>query len=214
MLANKSDNGGHAQRSENPNSPKNNALGNLNLIVKPSAVSKKLPVSSDDNCCNSGITGGQISRSDQALTDVATLGEMFGLSSVGHEGCVSGGCGCSPSPDDSFGGFQSERVLGVDSRNRTPVQFGLPKNVVDGDSTLGHSNAGIPKQQPGNVSEPNVDPRLQENDVKGLCCQSNNSEKREQHSSDGHDSARARVQGSGFHAISLAQKTKPEGSCC
>lgn len=214
MLKSKTDYSGNAQGNQSDNSPEHPASLNLGDSIQFSPVAKGFPVASDQKCCNSGITGSEVAGSNQTLANEATFGQVLSLSPVGHESGISGGCGCCEGSDDSAVSFQAERVFGVDSLYSRPINSAGSKNVVNDDTSIADLDARVPKQQPSQISKPDVNPGLGQNQAPGLCCQSNNSKQSKENSGGGHDASGSGVQGVTLHAISLTQPATPKGACC
>lgn len=212
MLPNKSDNRGQAEGYQQKVPMVQNLNDDLGLLVERARVSESFPVSANNQSRNTGITRGQISGSNQTLTDVTAFGQMFGFGSTGHESCVSGWSWCCPSSYGSSLGFQAQGVLGIDSRDGAPIESCLFENVVDYHSRIRDTNAGVPKQQPGQISKPKIDPTLQEQDTSRFCCQGNEAKDGEGNSDNSHDSTRPGVQSGGIHPDSLTQNSCPEGA--
>ena len=214
MLAKKSDNCRDAKRNQNNYSPVNNPCGNFGLFIQGASITKCFPVSSDDQSSNSRITGGEIAWSNETIAHVATFWKMLGFSSISHKGSVARRCWCSPSSNSSVSSFKTQRVLGVNTRNCTPVKFVTSENVVDYHSSFSDLHARVPKKQPRNVAKPYVDPGFSKSQTNRVDGQSYYSEGRKSKAGYSHYSAGSRVQSSGIHFLSFTQNFQQEGPCC
>lgn len=207
MLRNKADYRRNAKDSKSHQAPNHPTGFNDSCFVETITVSQKFPMASNDVRSNTAVAVGEISRSNQPLSDEARFWQVLGFSSTSAKARVtrwSRGC---KSADNSFFGFQCQGVFGIDSSNCAPVQTGSSKNVVHQDFSLRDSNAGVPKQQPRKICKPEIYPNLGEEHLKGFSRNSKDSDARECNCESGHNFARTRSQSLGIHFASLTQST-------
>ncbi len=213
MLANKSDDRSYAEHNQEPIADVNRTTDYLSLLIEQPSVAKSFPLSPDHQSRNPRVTGGEVSRPYETLSDVATFGQMLGFGSTGQKASVSRGSRCCPSPNDPLVSLKAERVFSINSGDRAPIQSCLSKNIVDCHTIVGNGNAGIPKQQPGDITKPYVNPNLNQQNAERVGSQGKDSKNRKGYPCNGHDPAGSRVQGSRVHAHSLPHKSKLEGAC-
>ena len=214
MLKNKASYSRDAQDCKNYDSPQNPTGSNRSFIAQLVQISKFLPVTSDHVSRDTGITTGQISRSNQTLANKTTFRQVLGFSFVSHEAGVSGRGWGTESLNGPVAGFKGQRVLGIDSSDSGPVQFVGLEDVVNYNPVFANFYAGVPKKQPSKICEPNVNPGLCCNQEPGIYSQSGYSKNRKNESGTGHDSTRSGVQGLSIHFPSLTQLATHRGECC
>lgn len=214
MLKSKASHCCDTQADKNSYSPKNPIGFNRRSLVELVEVSEFFPVTSDDVGRDTGIAAGQISWPNQTLADEATFGQVLGFGSVSHEAGVSGWGWGAEGLNGSVFGFKSQRVFGIDSRNRGPVQFVGLKNVVNNNSSFTNSHTGVPKQQPSKIGEPYVYPRLCCNQEPRIYGQGGYSKKSKDESSTRHYATGSGIQGLSVHFPSLTQLASHRGECC
>jgi hypothetical protein len=214
MLKNKASHCNGTQEEKNNYSPKNPIGLNRRNIVELVEVPEFFPVTSDDVCRDTGITAGQISGPNQTLADEATFGQVLGFGFVSHEAGVSGWGWGAEGLNSSVFGFKSQRVFGIDSSNRGPVQFVGLENVVNNNPFVANFHTGVPKQQPSKISEPYVYPRPCCNQEPRIYRESGYSKKSKNESSTGHYATRSGIQGLSVHFPSLTQLAGHRGECC
>jgi hypothetical protein len=205
LLKSKSNDGCHAQDNKN-NYPRNNQVAfNCCFFVELVQVSKVFPILADDVGGHTAIATGQIAWSNQSLADEATFGKMLSLALVSHKSSVSRGGWSSPGSENPSFSFERKRVFCVDATNRTPVQTDGSENVVDYNFRIRNSNAGIPKNQPGTVTKPDVYPNFCEKQRQWLGGKGHDSGCGESNSQNRYNFARTRTQQLGIHTSSLTQ---------
>lgn len=214
MLESKTNQSRDRQYGKDNHTPINESAANFRSTLESVRVPKFFPVASNQKCCNSGVARGQVSGSNQPLTDEATLGQVLGLGPVGHEAGVPGGCRCCEGSNGSIMSFQAQRVFGVDSLYGRPANRVNSKDVVDNDTMFSYSNTWIPKQQPTDEGKPKIDPAFSQDQFPRLESKRDDSKASEENSSNGHYSSRSGVQGLTLHPISLTQPATPKGACC
>jgi hypothetical protein len=214
MLKNKASYSRDAQDRKNNDSPQDPTGSNRSFIAQSVEISKFLPMTSDHVSRDTGITTGQISRPNQAFANEAAFGQVFGFGFVGHEAGVSGRGGGTKGLNGSVAGFKCQRVLGIDSSNRGPVQLVGLEDVVNYNPFFANFYAGVPKKQPSKICEPNVNPGLCCNQEPGIYSQGGYSKKRKDESSTSHYSTRSGVKGLSIHFPSLTQLATHRGECC
>ncbi len=210
MLRNKSNYSSYAQNAEQSQSCEDPTCHNNRFGVELILVPKLLPVASDYIGSNTAVATSQISWSHHSVAYEATFRKMFGFGLIRQKASVSRWRWCSPGSNNFLFGFQRERVLGVYSADRAPVQGGSSKNVVNNYIFLCHANTWIPKQQPSKVSEPNIDPNLGQQYDHGFRAEGSNSESRKGHGQNRHDFARSRAKMLWIHPASFTQ-SQPQG---
>ena len=214
MLKNKSEGSQNAQCCEATDANVRNSSSDKFGFIELTSVPKLFPVAPDYVGGNSRITGGQIPRTDQTITNEATAGQVSGLGSIGEHASIARWCGCSPSTDSSEVSLEGERVLRIYPLNSAPVEAGALKQIIHHDALAGHLDTGIPEQEPGQIAKPEVDPAMSQNLAERPCCQGNKASHSENDSNNGHNLTRSRPQSIGNHVLSLTQVRKLEGSCC
>ncbi|CAB4630093.1 unannotated protein [freshwater metagenome] len=207
MLRNKAKHGSYSQNDKSHQAIQNPTSLDNRVFVELISVSELFPVAANHISGNSTITTGQITWSDHPVSNEAAFWQMLSLGLVGKKPGVSRRRWSSPRSNDSRLSFQGERVLGVDSPNRTPVQSCGSKNVVNDNLRFTHSNAGAPKQQPGQIAKPEVDPKLSQENRYGFRGQGKNSNSRKGNCHNSHDFARAGSKRLRIHSVSFTQST-------
>lgn len=211
MLRNKAKNGSYTQNDKSHQAIQNPTSLDIRVFVELISVPKLFPVAANHISGNSTITTGQITRSDHPVSNEAAFWQMLSLGLVGKKPGVSRRRWCSPCSNDSRLSFQGERVLGVDSFNRTPVQSCGSKNVVNDNFRFTYSNAGVPKQQPGQIAKPEVDPKLSQENRNGFRGKSKNSNNRKSYCHNSHDFAGAGAKRLRIHSVSFTQSSLEGG---
>ncbi len=211
MLRNKPKQSSYSQNEKSYHSSKAPSSHDSGVFVELIAVPEFFPVAANYISGNSTITTGQITWSDHPVSNEAAFWQMLSLGLVGKKPGVSRRRWSSPRSNDSRLSFQGERVLGVDSPNRTPVQSCGSKNVVNDNLRFTHSNAGVPKQQPGQISKPEVDPKLSQENRYGFRGQGKNSNSRKGYGHNSHDFAGAGSKRLRIHSVSFTQSTLEGG---
>lgn len=214
VLRNKTNNGSYLKSQEDNQATSNPPAVNRGGLIEFSTISQLLPVGSYDECCNSRVTAGEVTGTNQTRSDKGTFRQVLGFSSIGHEPGVAGGCRCCESSYAAEISLERERVFGVDSLYRRPVYEGASENIVDQDSITRNTDTGVPKEQPRAVSEENIDPGFTKDQLQRICCQGNNSQASESKPGKSHQSSGSRVQNLGVHSISLTQPKPIKGACC
>ena len=205
MLRNKSNYSRQTQDNESHRAPNNPSSFYVGDFVQAVSVSELFPRRADNVSSHTTVATCEIAGPDQTLTDKAAFGQVLGFCPTGHEAGIPGRCWCSPSPDDSLFGFQGECVFCVNSANGTEVQIGLPKDVVYQNSRVRNTNTRIPKKNPRQVSQPQVDPHFCDQHLQWFSSKSEDSYCSEGHCQHRHDLAGSRTKGLGFHDASLTQ---------
>jgi hypothetical protein len=213
MLKSKASHCSRAQAGKNDYSPQNPFGLNGGFRAELVEVSEFFPVTSDHVSRNARIAAGQISRSNQTFSDEATFRQVLGFSFVGHEARVSGRGWGAEGLNGSVLGFQRQRVLGIDSSNRRPVQFVRGEDIVNNNSCVANFYTGVPKKQPSKISEPYVYPRLRCNQEPRIYGQSCYSKKSKDESGTSHYATRSGIQVLDFHFPSLTQLAGHRGEC-
>ena len=211
MLRNKPKQSSYSQNEKSYHPSKAPSSHDSGVFVELIAVPEFFPVAANYISGNAAIATGQITWSDHPVSNEAAFWQMFSLGPVGKKPGVSRRRWSSPRSNDSRLSFQGERVLGVDSPNRTPVQSCGSKNVVNDNLRFTHSNAGVPKQQPGQVSKPEVDPKLSQENRYGFRGQGKNSNSRKGYGHNSHDFAGAGSKRLRIHSVSFTQSTLEGG---
>ena len=212
MLKNKANGSSRAQSHEYNYATGRPASLNYGFSSKLVFVSKLFPVASDYVGGNSAITAGQISRSNQAVSNKAAFRKMFRLTLVGQEAGVSRWGWSSPSPHNSLFGFKGERVLGVYTLYGTPVQSGKPEYVVHNNFGFRNSDAWVPEQQPSKKAKPNVNPDFCQQNGNRFGSKRDSSNGRKDYGQNGHDFARAGSKKLGIHTVSFTQSAAEVGA--
>ena len=171
--------------------------------VKLAAVSEFFPLRANQKGSNPRVTGSQVTRADHSFSNEAAFRKMFSFGFVGHESGVSRWSGSSPRLEGFFFGLQSQRVLGVNSDNRTPAKKYISKDVFNVNTIFSYSNTWIPEQEPRYKPNPHKDPTAGYEQINGLDSQSNYSEGGEYETSNGDDSARSGVDNLFLHTPSV-----------
>lgn len=210
MLRNKAKQGGYTQNDKSNQSSQNPLSHDFGVFVKLISVPELFPVAPNYISGNAAIAAGEIPRSDHSVSDETAFRQMLSLGPIGKKSSVSRWCWGSPSSNDSIWGFQGERVLGINSPNRTPIQSYGSKNVVNNNFRFTHSNTGVPKQQPSQIAEPEVDPKFSQQHRYWFGGQCKNSNGRKGHCHKSHDFARTGSKLLRIHAFSFTQSA-PEG---
>ena len=211
MLRNKPKQSSYSQNEKSYHSSKAPSSHDSGVFVELISVPEFFPVAANYISGNSTITTGQITWSDHLVSNEAAFWQMLSLGPVSKKSSVSRWCRSSPRSNDSSWGFQGKRVLGVDSPNRTPVQSCSSKNVVNDNFGFTHSKAWVPKQQPGQIAKPEVDPNLYQENRYGLRGQGKNSNSRKGYGRNSHDFARAGSKRLRIHSVSFTQSTLEGG---
>ena len=214
MLKNKASHCCDTQADKNSYSPKNPIRFDRRIVVELVEVSEFFPVTSDDVCRDTGIATGQISGPNQTFADEATFGQVLGFGSVSHETRVSGWGWGAESLNGSVLGFEGQRIFGIDSSNRGPVQFVGLENVVYNNTFLANFHTGVPKQQPSKICKPYVYPRLCCNQEPRIYGQGGYSKKSKDETGTSNYATRSGVQGLSVHFPSLTQLASHRGECC
>ena len=210
MLRNKSDYSSHAQNTKQSQSCEDPTGHNNRFGVELILVPKLLPVASNYIGSNTAVATGEISRSHHSVAYEAAFRKVFGFGLIRQKASISRWRRCSPGSNNFLFGFQRERVLGVYSADRAPVQGGSSKNIVNNDICLCHANTWVPKQQPSKVSKPNIDPNLGQQYDHGFRGEGSNSKDRKGHGQNRHDFARSRAKMLWIHPASFTQ-SQPQG---
>lgn len=211
MLRNKADYCSQAKGNENYQSPANPTGRNNRGLTKSVSVSQFFPMASNYVGRNTAVAAGQISGSNQSLSDEARFWQVLGFSSIGHETRVAGGGRSGKGSDYSLFGFQGEGVLGINSFDGTPIQANFPEDVVDQDAGFRNPNAWIPKQQPSEERKPQVNPYFGQEHLQGFGCQSEYPNSCESNCEGSHNFAGSGSHGLGIHVASLTQSTFERG---
>lgn len=214
MLKNKASHSSQAQGDKHSDSRNYPAGSNGSYIVELVQVSEFFPMTSNHIGCDSGIATGQVPRSNQTFSNKAAFGKVLGFGFVSHEAGVSGWSRGSKGLNGSVFGFESQRVLGVDSSNRGPVQFVCLEDVVNYNPFVANSHAGVPKKKPSKISKPDVNPRFGYNQEPGIYGQGGYSKESKNESGGRHDATRSGVKGLSIHFPSLTQLATHRGECC
>lgn len=214
MLKNKASHSRQAQAGKYNDSREYPAGSNGSRIVEFVEVSKSLPMTSDDICCDSRIATGQVPRANQAFSNKAAFGQVLGFGFVSHESGVSGWSRGSKSLNGSVFGLESKRVLGVDSSNRRPVQVVCLEDIVNHKSFVANSYAGVPKKKPSKISKPDVNPGLSCNQEPGIYGQGGYSKESKDEPGSGHNATGSGVKSLSIHFPSLTQLATHRGECC
>jgi len=210
VLRNKTKQGSYTQNDKSYQSSHNPSSYDSGVFVKVTGVPELFPVAANYISGNTAIATSQITWSHHPVSDKTAFRQMLSLGPVGQKSSVSRWCWSSPSSNDSIWSFQGERVLGVDSPNRTPVQSCGSKNVVNHNFRFTHSNAGVPKQQPGQIAKPEVDPKFSQQYRHWFGGQGKNSNGRKGYCHNSHDFARTGSKLLRIHAFSFTHSA-PEG---
>ena len=211
MLRNKPKQSSYSQNEKSYHPSKAPSSHDSGVFVELIAVPEFFPVAANYISGNAAIATGQITWSDHPVSNEAAFRQVLSLGPVSKKSSVSRWCRSSPRSNDSSWGFQGKRVLGVDSPNRTPVQSCSSKNVVNDNFGFTHSNAGVPKQQPGQITKPEVDPKLSQENRYGFRGQGKNSNSRKGYGRNSHDFARAGSKRLRIHSVSFTQSTLEGG---
>ena len=175
-------------------------------------VPKLFPVTSDYVSGNSAITTGQISGSHEPVSNEAAFRKMFRFALVGKKTRISGWGWSSPSTNGSTFSFQGQRVLGIDSLYGTPVQSGESKDVVNDNFRFGDLDTWIPKQQPGKIAKPQIDPDFGQQNAKRFGGQRNGTNYGKRHGQYRHNFARTGSKQLGIHTFSFTQSAVEAGA--
>ena len=214
MLKNKASQSRKAQTGEYSDSRNYPAGSDRRCIVELVEVSEFFPMTSDHVSCDTGITTGQVPRANQAFSNKAAFGQVLGFGFVSHEAGVSGRGRGSKGLNGSVFGFEGQRVLGVDSSNRGPVQFVCLEDVVDDNPFVANSHAGVPKKKPSKISKPDVNPGVGCNQEPGIYSQGSYSKESKDESGSGHNATGSGVKSLSIHFPSLTQFATHRGECC
>ena len=212
MLRNKANNGSSTQSQKYnyaSDSPASEHFGFGSELV---LVSKLFPVASYYVGGNSAITTSQISRSHEPVSNETTFRQMLRFALVGKKTRISGWGWSSPSTDGSTVRFQGQRVLGIDSLYGTPVQGGESKDVVNDNFRFGDLDTWIPKQQPGKIGKPNVDPDFGQQNAKRFGSQRNGTNYGKGYGQYRHNFARTGSKQLGIHTFSFTQSAVEVGA--
>jgi len=212
MLRNKSNNGSGTQSQKYNYASDRPASEHFRFGSELVLVSKLFPVASYYIGGNSAIATGQISWSNEPVSNETAFRQMFRFALVGKKTRISGWGWSSPSTDGSTVRFQGQRVLGIDALYGTPVQSGKSKDVVNDNFRFGDLDTWIPKQQPGKIGKPNVDPDICQQNGNWFGGKRDSANGRKGHGQNGHDFARAGSKQLGIHIVSFTQSAVEVGA--
>lgn len=201
MLKNKAGHSRSRKKSEKNNSQPLD-FNCFDDLADVTAVSAALPLGSDYIGRDTRITRRQIAWSYQAATNKAALWQVLGFGSAGKQRGVSRWSRSPECTDIPCCSFEAEGVFGVDSPDGSPRDKVFAKNVVHSHSIWLHSDSGVPKQQPGKIAEPEVDPNALSHRTQGIYGKRRYPKGRKGNSCHSHYFAGARSQ-FGIHQLSL-----------
>ena len=212
MLGNKSNHSSCAQNQKYNGANDRPSSNNFRFAAKLIFITELLPVKANYVGGDTAVATGQISWSDKAVSNKAAFGKMFGFALVGKKSRVPRGCWCSPSPHNATVSFQSQRVLSIYTPYGTPVQSGKSKDVVYNDFSFGNFDAWIPKQQPGEIAKPDVNPDFGQHNGNRFGGKRNNTNDGKGHGQNRDDFARAGSKQLRIHSVSFTQSAAEVGA--
>ena len=116
-------------------------------VIQVTVVAQLLPVGADDVRGLTGIRRDQVTGSYRA-GKVARFGQVCTVLTHRREDGVSSGRGSRPGSDGAVGGFEGERVFGVDAANFGPGDLNGANHIAQGHTGDGHAHFGAPEGGP------------------------------------------------------------------
>lgn len=130
---------GGAQNAQNTDQ------GDVNTRLDASSVfTSAFPVASNESCCSAGIGRDEVAGSNGSR-EIGGLGQVLTLVATSNHGGVTAGCGCRPDGDAALVEVERQSPLGVDARDRAPLNLVSRDDVADVHAALSNDESGSPE---------------------------------------------------------------------
>ena len=103
-----------------------------------------LPVPTNESCCSTGVARDEIAGTNGSR-EIGGLGQVLTLVATRDHGGVTAGCGCSPDRDASVFQIEGQAPLGIDTIDRSPLDFVSRDDVANIDAGLADDESGSPQ---------------------------------------------------------------------